>query len=110
MTSLLSLLASGTILALAVWLLGGLVLRVAGFVLATGGLLSAAATGSLGMAGATILGCVAWLAGHWLYGFRHHYFHSPLARRVFIELLPASFDPTRRWGVPTISRGKGHWS
>ena len=63
----LSLLASGILVALAVWLLGGLVLRVGGAVLAIGGLLSTAVTGSPAMAAATVLGGVGWLAGHWLY-------------------------------------------
>lgn len=102
MSGVVSLAASGVLAALGVWLLGGFVLRASGAVLAVGGLLATASTGSLTMAAATITGAVAWLAGHWLFAVRHHYFRSPLARRVFVEVLPASFDPTRRWGVPNI--------
>jgi hypothetical protein len=102
MTALLSLLATGIIAVLGLWLLGGLLLRIGGGALAVGGLLGTATTGSPGMAVATILGCLAWLAGHWLFAFRHHYFRSPLARRVFLDALPSPFDPTRRWGVPNI--------
>jgi hypothetical protein len=105
MTGLLSLLASGILAALAVWLLGGITLRLIGAVLAIGGLLDTACTGAPVMALATIIGAVAWLAGHWLFALRHHYYRSPLARRVFVDALPAHFDPTRRWGVPNVPPG-----
>jgi hypothetical protein len=99
---LLSFLASGLLVALVVWRLGGLMLRVVGAMLAICGLVLTTATGSPGMAVASVLGGTAWLAGHWLYALRHHYFRSPLARRVFVDGLPAALDPTRRWGVPTM--------
>ncbi len=102
MTAALSLLASGILVALAVWLLGGFVLRVGGAVLAIGGLLSTAVTGSPAMAAATILGGVAWLAGHWLYAVRHHEYASPLARRVFNQVLPRTLNAARRWGVRVL--------
>ncbi|MGC2372476.1 MAG: hypothetical protein WA484_01255 [Solirubrobacteraceae bacterium] len=105
MSGLVSLAASSVLVALGVWLLGGVVLRASGAVLAVGGLLATASTGSLTMAAATITGAVAWLAGHWLFALRHHYFRSPLARRVFVDGLPAALDPTRRWGVPTMPPG-----
>jgi hypothetical protein len=105
MTGLLSLLATGVLVALGVWFLGGVVLRVGGILLVAVGLLSTAATGSPSAALATVLGGLAWLAGQWLFGLRHHYFRSPLARRVFLEALPSRLDPTRRWGVPTIHSG-----
>lgn len=102
MSSVVSLAATGVLIALGVWLLGGFVLRICGAVLALGGLATAALTGSPGMAVAAIFGSLAWLAGQWLFGLRHHCYRSPLARRVFLEWLPARFDPTRRWGVPNI--------
>lgn len=105
MSGLLSLAACGLIAALAVWLFGGFVLRAGGALFAVGGLLATASTGSLATTAAAILGAVAWLAGQWLYGLRHHYYRSPLARRVFLEWLPARFDPTRRWGVPNVPPG-----
>lgn len=101
MRALLSIAASGILVALGLRLLAGIVLRVGGMVLAVGGLVSTAATGSPAMALAAILGGLAWLVGHWLFALRHHYFGSPLARRVFLEVLPA-LDPTRRWGVPNV--------
>jgi hypothetical protein len=102
MTGLLSLLATGVLVALGVWLLGGVVLRVGGVLLVAGGLLSTAATGSPAAALLTLLGAVAWLGGQWHYGARHHCFRSPLARRVFHEALPRQLDPTRGWGVPNV--------
>ena len=101
MSPLLSLLATGVLIALGLWLFGSAVLRLGGAVLAVGGLLSAAATGSLAMALTTILGVLAWLAGHWLFALRYHYFRSPLARRVFNDVL-VPLNPTRRWGVPNV--------
>ncbi len=101
MSPLLSLLATGILIALGLWLFGSIVLRVGGVVLAVGGLLSTATTGSPTMALATILGALAWLAGHWLFALRHHYFCSPLARRVFTDAL-APLNLTRRWGVPNV--------
>jgi hypothetical protein len=105
MSSVVSLAATGVLIALGVWLFGGFVLRTCGAVLALGGLASAALTGSPGMAIAAILGSLAWLAGQWLFALRHHYFRSSLARRVFVDGLPAALDPTRRWGVPTMPPG-----
>jgi hypothetical protein len=102
MSGLLSLVATGVIIALGVWLLGGVVLRIGGVLLVTVGLLSTAMTGSLSAVLVTALGCLACLAGHWLFGLRHHYFCSPLARRVFHEGLPPQLDPTRGWGIPNV--------
>jgi hypothetical protein len=102
MTGLLSLLATGVLVALGVWLLGGIVLRVGGVLLVAGGLLSTAATGSPSAALATVLGGLAWLGGQWHYAARHHCFSSPLARRVFLEALPRQFDPTRGWGIANV--------
>ncbi len=63
-------------------------LRTASAFLAVGGLLCTADTGSLTMAAAALVGAVAWLAGHWLYAVRHHYFRTSLARRIFLKALP----------------------
>ena len=68
MTGLLSLLATGVLVALGFWLLGGVVLRVGGVLLVAVGLLSTAATGSPSAALLTVLGGLAWLGGQWLFG------------------------------------------
>jgi hypothetical protein len=98
---MLSLLATGILITLGVWLFGSIVLRAGGVVLAVGGLVSTAATGSPAMAAASVLGALAWLTGHRLFALRHHYFCSPLARRVFNDML-APLNATRRWGVPNV--------
>jgi hypothetical protein len=105
MSTVVILAARGVLIALGVWLFAGFLLRACGALLAVGGLATAAFNGSPGTAVAAILGSLAWLAGQWLFGLRHHYYRSPLARRVFLELLPVRLDPTRRWGVPNIPPG-----
>jgi len=105
MTTLVALAARGGLIALVVWLFAGFLLRACGALLAVSGLAIAALTGSPGMAIAAILGSLAWLAGQWLFALRHHYYRSPLARRVFLEWLPVRLDPTRRWGVPNVPPG-----
>jgi Flp pilus assembly protein protease CpaA len=104
MNALLSLTASFALVALALWMFSGPLLRVGGVLLAVCGLWLTASTGTPVMAVASVLGGVAWLAGHWLFAVRHHYFRSPLARRIFVQALPAQFDPTRGWGVPNVPR------
>lgn len=101
MTALLSLLAMAVLVALGIWLFGGALLRTGGALLAVGGLLGTAVTGSLAMAALGLAGVLAWLAGHWLFAVRHHYFRSPLARRVFNDMLP-TLNLTRRWGIPNV--------
>lgn len=98
---MLSVIATGILIALGLWLFGSIVLRAGGVVLAVGGLMSTAMTGSPAMAAASILGALAWLAGHWLFALRYHYFSSPLARRVFNDAL-TPLNPTRRWGMPNV--------
>jgi hypothetical protein len=102
MSSLLSLLATGVLIALGLWMFGSIVLRVGGVVLAVGGLVSTATTGSPAMAAASILGALAWLAGHWLFAVRNHYYASPLARRVFNQALPRTLNTARRWGIRVL--------
>jgi hypothetical protein len=99
---MLSVLATGILIALGLWLFGSIVLRAGGVVLAVGGLMSTAMTGSPAMAAASILGALAWLAGHWLFAVRNHYYASPLARRVFNQALPRTLNTARRWGIRVL--------
>lgn len=101
MSPVLSILASGVLVVLGVWLFGGILLRSGGVLLAIGGLLDTVATGSLAMITVSVLGVLAWLVGHWLFAVRHHYYRSPLARRVFNDALPA-LNPARHWGIPNV--------
>jgi len=77
-------------------------LRAAGALSLAAGLLLAASTGSSTAALIAVVGWFAWLAGHWLFAVRNHYYRSPLARRVFLIAMPRSLDPTRGWGLPNI--------
>jgi hypothetical protein len=90
---------------LAFWVVGGVALRVAGAgisLLALVGLAvsSGAATGFFIL----VFGLFLWLAGHWHFALRHHAYKSPLARRIFLLVLPGRLGPTRDWGIPTIDR------
>lgn len=90
----------------AAWLAGGFVLRLGGALLAFLAALVLATTGDPDGIAMLALGLAAWLAGHWHYAARHHYFKSPLAERVF-ERLPPRLDPTRGWAVPVAPQQEG---
>jgi hypothetical protein len=81
---------------LAVWVAGGLLLRLGGIATATTGSLLAAARHPVGLLLAA-LGVLLWVGGHWHYALRHHTYKSPLARRLFLDVLPTWADPTRNW-------------
>lgn len=89
------------LIALVAWFAGSLALRVAGGVLLLVGLIGTATTSPAGLIVAG-LGAVLWLAGHWLYGVRHHVLASPLARRLFWQTPLRRIDPTRGYGIPTV--------
>jgi hypothetical protein len=98
---------TGTIALLALalisgWTLGGLLLRLGGLATVLLGLLIAL-THPAGLALAAV-GGLGWLAGHWLYALRHHTYKSPLAPRLYLQVLPARLDPIRHWATPTTSR------
>jgi hypothetical protein len=99
MSSVLSWLAIAIFIALAVWCFGGITLRVGGCLMFIGALFLTAMTGWLPAAMLATVGGLAWLGGHWLYGVRHHYIDSPLARRLFLQVLPRKLDPTRKWNT-----------
>jgi len=88
--------------AFGVGLLGGVVLRVTGITLAASGVLGLVLLGNPIAALLAASGLVAWLAGHWHHAFRYHAYKSPLARRIFLQMLPSRYDPTRGWGTPAI--------
>jgi metal-dependent HD superfamily phosphatase/phosphodiesterase len=91
--------------ALLAWKIGSVVLRVTGALIVVAGLAGIATDGSGGLLLASLvvlLGTVLWLAGHWLFAFRHHVYRSPLAQQIFLRALPRWLDPTRNWGVHAI--------
>ena len=78
-----------------VWVLGGLLLRLSGLVLALGGAGLVALSGNANGILAFAIGAALWLAGHWLYALRHGQYKSPLAGFLFCRCAPAWLDPTR---------------
>jgi hypothetical protein len=88
---------------LLVWKLGSVVLRMLGGTFFLLGLLNFALKGGSTSKNTDLLfvlaGMLLWLAGHWLFAFRHHVYRSRLAQRVFIHFLSGRLDPTRKWGI-----------
>lgn len=78
-----------------VWILGGLLLRVGGIVLALGGTGMVALSGNANGLLVFAIGGALWLAGHWLYALRHGEYKSPLADFLFYRCAPAWLDPIR---------------
>jgi hypothetical protein len=103
--------SAAALLALAViafWIVGGIALRVVGLLLFFTVLLEVAFAPvgdklALAVVGLP-LGAILWLAGHWHFAVRHHSFKSPLAQRIFKQVLPRRLDPTRNWGVSIVER------
>ncbi len=83
-----------------VWVLGGLLLRLSGLILALGGSGLVALSGNPNGILVFAIGGALWLAGHWLYAMRHHEYKSPLADLLFCRWAPAWLDPTRDWAAP----------
>ena len=82
------------------WIFGGVVLRVVGALFAFVGVVSLVTLANPAALFMVVLGLVMWLAGHWHFALRHHEYKSPMARRVFLQVLPPRYDPTRHWGTP----------
>lgn len=87
------------------WIVGGVLLRLGGMLVAILGVLVLAVDHSLAGIILLAVGVLLWLVGHWHYALRHHEYKSPLAQRVFQQVLPGRLDPTRGWAWPvTVSR------
>lgn len=83
-------LAGAFVVALAAWLFGSIIARVVGLPAAT---CFAAFVGGLAL----------WLAGDWMYAYKHHSWPNPIARRLFNQTPLRRLDPTRRWGIPVVN-------
>lgn len=90
-----------------VWIFGGVFLRIVGIVFVVAGVISLLTLSDPVALFMVVLGFVMWLAGHWHFALRHHEYKSPLARRIFLQILPPRYDPTRHWGVPVVSEVPG---
>lgn len=94
--------------ALALWFLGGVLLRLGGLLIFLAGIVGVTSGNATGILVAA-LGALGWLAGHWHYALRHQEYKSPLARHLFSRRPLVWLDPTRHWSVP-VDRGGGRWS
>lgn len=101
MTGLIGTLAVVALIAIGVWWLGSIALRIGGLLLILAGLFGAATGQPAGVLVAAI-GAAAWLGGQWLYAFKHHEFRSLLAGRLFASPILERINPTRGWGTPTV--------
>ena len=93
--------------------MGGVFLRVAGAFFAFVGVVSLITLGNPIALFMVVLGFTMWLAGHWHFALRHHEYKSPLARRIFLQVLPPRYDPTRHWGAAIVSdapEGRGEYA
>jgi hypothetical protein len=88
------------------WLFGGVVLRVGGIVFVFAGLVSLVALANPAALLMVVIGLFMWLAGHWHFALRHHEYKSPLAQRIFLQVLPPRYDPTRHWGIPMATAAR----
>lgn len=92
---------------LALWFLGGFVLRL-------GGLLIFVAGGGVGgrerQRGilVALLGDLGWLASHWHYALCHQEYKSPLARHLFSRWPLTWLDPRGREVVAVTCSGSPH--
>jgi hypothetical protein len=84
------------------WIVGGVLLRAAGLIIAALAALNLAIAGDPAAILLFVVGLALWLGGHWHYALRHHVYKSPLARRIFYQVLPRRLDPTRGWGIPVV--------
>ena len=87
------------------WIAGGVLLRAAGLIVAMLAALNLAIVGDPAAILLFLVGLALWLLGHWHYALRHHTYKSPLARRIFCQVLPPRLDPTRGWGIPVVPVG-----
>lgn len=85
------------LVALLIWILGGIVLRLGGLLVAMAGLAGLVISGEVAGVLVFLIGAALWLAGQLHYALRHQEYKSPLARHLFCCWLPAPLDPTRQW-------------
>lgn len=95
-----------TLAAIGFWLIGGIVLRVGGTIIALVGAAGLVLNGNANGILVFAIGVALWLVGHWHFALRHHEYKSPLAERVF-SWLPPRLDPSRGWAVPVVVEHEG---
>ncbi|MGW4719913.1 hypothetical protein [Nocardia sp. NPDC004260] len=98
-SSILGAVGIAIVVVMGIWVFGdtiarwtGLLLVVAGAGYMVGGLARGAAMAAVGL--------LLWLAGHWLFAYKHHVWRSGLPQRLFVIRRLRRLDPTRGWVVP----------
>ncbi|MET8874910.1 hypothetical protein [Nocardia sp. NPDC004604] len=88
-----------------IWLLGDIIARWSGMLLAVagvgymiGGLVRGAVMAAIGL--------LLWLIGHWIFAYKYHGWKSALAQRLFTTTRLRRFDPTRGWAIPVTDSGQ----
>lgn len=106
-------LAAAFVAAVAAWLFGSLIARAIGAFYVLLGLAGMVVYGTHHQLGpgatcfAAFLGGFAlWLAGHWMYAYKHHGWRSRIAQRLFNQTPLRRIDPTRRWGLRVVNVDK----
>lgn len=89
---------------MALWLFGGLALRIGGLLTVLAGAFGAAQGGEPSGLLLVFAGGLLWLAGHWHYALRHQAYKSAFARHFFCRWAPAWLDPTRDWALSVSGR------
>jgi hypothetical protein len=89
---------------LAIWLLGGVFLRIGALLLVLAGGLGLALQRDPNGILVLAIGALLWLAGHWHYALRHHAYKSQLARYVFCHWAPVLRRKQRRlWALAAFA-------
>lgn len=100
-TTIASVIGIAIVAAIGAWVIGDTVARWLGLLLLVAGagyLIGGLARGAV-MVG---VGLALWLLGHWLFAFKHHWWRSAAAQRVFASGWLRRLDPTRGWAVPVV--------
>ena len=84
------------------WIAGGILLRTGGLTTVLLGALDLSINHNPAGIALLAIGLALWLVGHWHYALRHHHYKSPLAQRIFQQLIPGRLDPTCGWGIPVM--------
>lgn len=111
MVGLAQVLVAAALVAMLVWVFGGLALRLGGWIALASGLVTAMTAGGAIRAwegvGVAAAGGLVWLAGQAHFATRHQFYASLLARRLFGTRLFRRVDPTasRRTTRPVTRLG-----
>ncbi|MFL0278111.1 hypothetical protein [Mycobacterium sp. SMC-19] len=97
------------VVAIIAWWFGSAVARFAGILLmgfGVSGMFWSGLSNYLDAAAISVvtllIGVMLWLAGHWMYAYKHHAWRGPFVQRLFNQTPLRRLDPTRGWGHRVI--------